>query len=496
MKPTFYLLLLIAYSSINCFSQSPCKEIVGYYPNWQWYDRSKLVNPKTLDYSKYTIINYAFLKPEMDGTISLTDSWADQNLLLGENDWQNGGYIPNTSLIDLAHQNNVKVLPSIGGWTLSNNFPSIAEDPIKRSNFVNACIQLINTYNFDGIDLDWEYPGYSPHSGTISDKENFSLLLVELRSALNDLSNQINKPLLLTAAVGAAQAHMNNIDWNIAQQNLDIINLMSYDFFGTWNSLTNHNSPLYAPSIGDPYLNIDAAANLLVNEYQVDPGKITIGVAFYGRSFKTTSPPSLHSTHLSQSDLITFSQDEGTPLYYNILNNYDLFNEHWDSYASVPYLTGKNDLNTFVSFDNATSIAKKATYIMENQFAGAIIWEITGDYIETYSGSGIIKNTPLVDTLNAMFCNYNVVTHQYPKLLHKPINIYPNPASSNFYITNDTNSESIKIQVYTQTGILIKVLQFNHTNHVKIDFNEPAGVYFVKVTTDHKDTFFKLLKID
>jgi len=67
-----------------------CYEVVGYYPNWQWYDRNKLVNPNTIDYSKYTILNYAFLVPEADGIISLFDPWADENLLLGQIDWSTG----------------------------------------------------------------------------------------------------------------------------------------------------------------------------------------------------------------------------------------------------------------------------------------------------------------------------------------------------------------------------------------------------------------------
>ena len=223
---------LIIVSTCQSFAQ-PCKEIVGYYPSWQWYDRDKLVNPQTIDYSKYSILNYAFLKPEPDGSISFFDSWADENLLLGETDWSTGGYIPNTSLISNAHTNNVKVLPSIGGWTLSDNFPSIASDPIKRQTFAQACVNLLQTYNFDGIDLDWEYPGFIDHNGTPQDFQNFTLLLQEVRTAIDNYGATINKPMLLTAAVGASQEHMNNVHWSAVAPLLDIINLMSYDSFGT-----------------------------------------------------------------------------------------------------------------------------------------------------------------------------------------------------------------------------------------------------------------------
>jgi len=74
-----------------------------------------LVEHVSIDYSKYTIINYSFFSPQVDGSIIQTDAWADENLLFGEHDWVNGGYLPNTSLIDIAHVNGVKVLVSIGG---------------------------------------------------------------------------------------------------------------------------------------------------------------------------------------------------------------------------------------------------------------------------------------------------------------------------------------------------------------------------------------------
>lgn len=55
------LLLSMYWGTLTSIAAQPCKEVVGYYPNWQWYDRAKLVNPASIDYSKYTILNYAFL---------------------------------------------------------------------------------------------------------------------------------------------------------------------------------------------------------------------------------------------------------------------------------------------------------------------------------------------------------------------------------------------------------------------------------------------------
>ena len=407
LKPNKFLLgIFFLTLFFNVKAQNNCKEVVGYYPNWQWYDRAQLVNPQTVDYSKYTILEYCFFAPQPDGSINSTDAWADENLLLGQPDWINGGYIPNTSIVDLAHNNNVKILPSIGGWTLSGNFPSIAADPVKRATFAQACVNLIQTYNFDGIDIDWEYPGYTPHGGTSADIVNFTLLLQEIRTAIDNYGNSVGKTMLLTAAVGTAQDKMDDVDWPAVSGLLDIINLMSYDFFGAWDATTNHNAPLTAPTQGNPDFNIEKSVDLLVNAYGVSPNKITVGLAFYGRSVKTNGSATLHGPSNGNTDATTFWEDDGSPLYYNVMNKAHLFTNNWDNNAQVPYLTGNGNLNTFVSYDNERSIGLKAQFIVDNNLRGAIIWEITGDYIETSPGSGIIAGTPLVDTLNNVFCNY------------------------------------------------------------------------------------------
>ncbi len=125
MKKLLFAIVCILFF-LNTSGQED-KTIVGYYPNWQWYDRANLVNPETIQYEKYSIINYAFFSPQSDGSISLTDPWADENLLLGPMIWWPDPHNDSTrSLPYLAHQEGVKVLPSIGGWTLSYNFSSIA----------------------------------------------------------------------------------------------------------------------------------------------------------------------------------------------------------------------------------------------------------------------------------------------------------------------------------------------------------------------------------
>ncbi|HRD40616.1 MAG TPA: glycosyl hydrolase family 18 protein, partial [Bacteroidia bacterium] len=95
-------------------------------------------------------------------------------------------------------------------------------------------------------DIDWEYPGYAPHSGTAADKVNFTLLLQNIRDSLNALGTLKNAYYKLSACFSADPALMQNIQWSNVVPLLDMINLMSYDFFGAWDCVANHNSPLYS----------------------------------------------------------------------------------------------------------------------------------------------------------------------------------------------------------------------------------------------------------
>jgi len=173
-----------------------------------------------------------FFKPETTGLISNTDTWADENLLQGQINWSTNptSYYPNTSMIDLAHNAGTKVMVSIGGWTLSDNFPVIAANASKRALFASECTRLLKFYKFDGIDIDWEYPGFVDHSGTSSDKQNFTLLIKQIKDSITVLGNVKGKNYLLSACFSADPTKADDIEWNNVTPLLDMVNLMSYDF--------------------------------------------------------------------------------------------------------------------------------------------------------------------------------------------------------------------------------------------------------------------------
>jgi chitinase len=91
----------------------------------------------------------------------------------------------------------MKVLISIGGWTWSGNFSNAAKDDDSRKRFSSSCLDLyLKKYPgvFDGLDIDWEYPVSGGLTmGNAADKVNYTLLLQEIRSQLDDLGKIDNR---------------------------------------------------------------------------------------------------------------------------------------------------------------------------------------------------------------------------------------------------------------------------------------------------------------
>jgi chitinase len=381
------------------------KNVIGYYTTYEWYKRSGLTAPMKMDFSKYTMINYAFFAPDANGDLIGMDAWADSILLKGLFDYGSPvqpTYIPNTSLIDLCHVSGTKVMLSLGGWNSCVNFTKVAADPVKRANLAHSCVRALANYGFDGIDVDWEFPGSVEIGGSPADKENFTLMMKNIRDSIDVYGLAVKYKFLLTAAFGSHDVFNKYIEWDKLNTILDMFNMMTYDFNGGWSEHACHNSPLFAPSQGDTNA-LDNTFKRITNKYGVPPEKVNLGAAFYGRSLlgKPGTKLDLYGTsHMGLADSITLIPDLGGALYWNLMKYKDKFEEHWDEKAQVPYLVGKGELNTFVSFDNAKSIALKAEYVKQNDAGGLIIWEVSGDALEKKEGLGIIDETPLIDAIN------------------------------------------------------------------------------------------------
>mmetsp|Transcript_29657 Transcript_29657/g.65706 ORF Transcript_29657/g.65706 Transcript_29657/m.65706 type:complete len:559 (+) Transcript_29657:60-1736(+) len=418
-------------ASASTGSSSPSKKtIIGYYASWQWYDRSKLAQPSNMDFTKVDRVNFAFFQTDTNGNIYGTDSWADPQVLFGPIDWNpppEGDeaktykcswdqpkkkackhHKVKEGLIHLAHAAGAEIYPSIGGWTLSDAFPAMAASASARSNFASKCAQLVKEYEFDGIDLDWEYPGYEDHSGTPADKANFNLLLDDVRAALDKLTRRTGKKYGLTAALPCGPDRMDDMDIPHVAATLDELNLMTYDFHGAWDAVTGVNAPLYPQGWGPDHFDVDSCVNNWINA----GGKredINIGLPFYGRSFANAQ--GLKQPHLG-TDKGNWRQDEGTPQYFNIMSKLGRMTTVRDDRTTTEYSYFK-DGGGMVSYDNEQAICDKTQYVIDHKLNGFIIWELSGDLMPDLS-------TPLLDAVNAKLASPEMKCGVDSPLLQQP----------------------------------------------------------------------------
>lgn len=132
----------------------------------------------------------------------------------------------------------LKVTLAVGGWNEGSlNYSTMAQSPDTRRKFINSVVQYVSKYNFDGFDLDWEFPG--TRGGRKEDKENFVALVKELKEELK------KGQWILTAALGAAPDTIESAyDVPEISKYLDLIHLMCYDYHGSWDRKVGSNAPL------------------------------------------------------------------------------------------------------------------------------------------------------------------------------------------------------------------------------------------------------------
>ena len=215
-------------------------------------------------------------------------------------------------LMALKQRNpDLKILPSVGGWTLSDPFFGFT-DKANRDTFVASMEKFLRTWKFyDGIDIDWEFPGgdgANPNIGSpLNDGKAYTALMQELRVMLDGLENEFGKEYQLTSAIGAGADKIEDVNYFDASQHMDYIFAMTYDFYGGWNNITGHQTAIFCgesmsadqcagTGFDDkgkprkyPAYTVDNAAQALLQQ-GVNPGKIVIGTAMYGRGWQGVYP--------------------------------------------------------------------------------------------------------------------------------------------------------------------------------------------------------------
>ncbi len=394
------------------------RKVIANFAQWGIYGRDYQV--ADIPAHKLTHINYAFVG--IDGTtlkVKSVDEYADFEKVFPA---ENG--LPAQSWADasLSRAGNfgrlrqlkqkyphIKLMLSVGGWTLSTFFSDVALTGETRERFAASAVDMMIHQGFDGIDLDWEYPVSGglpqPPEGLTNaqmsielekqyqryrpvDRDNYVHLLREIRRQLDEKTAETGDKYELTIAGPAGSDKIANYDLRGMMPYLDFINLMAYDFHGGWENVTGHHAAMVAHPSDNGDVSIESAVQTYLS-MGVPSEKLVLGVPFYGRAWE-----GVQSTENG-----VFQPSTGIPApsgpghweagafdYWLISQMIDdgrttLF---WDSNSKCSYAYGANisggkNGGMFITFDDVRSIKNKTDYIKAQKLGGALLWELSGD---------------------------------------------------------------------------------------------------------------------
>lgn len=358
------------------------KLIVGYFVEWGIYERNYNVSDIPTD--KLNVINYAFADISPSLEVTIYDSWAAVEKAFPGDTWDQPlrGNFNQLKKLKAANPHLITMI-SVGGWTLSGRFSDAALTPASRQKFAASAVRFIRQYGFDGVDIDWEYPGGGGLETNVSrpeDRQNFTALLTELRNQLDAAGIADGKRYYLSIAAPAGPDKIANIELAQIAQVLDWINIMTYDFAGAWDPRTGHHSPMYG-DFGDPLTVDNAVKTYLAGGVPKD--KLVVGVPFYGRSWRGV-PSTANGLRQTATGAGPGTFEGGVMEFYDIerllAQQPNVYKRYWDPTGQVPWVYAPTvSGGAFITYDDRESMGIKADYIKQNDLRGVMFWELSGD---------------------------------------------------------------------------------------------------------------------
>jgi chitinase len=321
--------------------KEPDKVFVGYV-----YQK-----PQKINFHLYTHLCHAFLVADEDGKVRSSKT------------------CPGRQLVADAHKAGVKVLLSLGGWGWDKQFTAIVSKGEAEDRYVKAVMTIVDEYDYDGIDLDWEYPD------TTAKVAGFDRLCRRFRKDLDALGRKKGRHLFQTMAASANPLTLKWLTNKLLLETMDWLNVMTYDYTGDWTTYAGHHSPLFASSKqpGAP------RSTELTMKYLVDRGmpanRLVVGLPLYGRGFAVSEP------YAATNKAAKGKAPRGGN-YSNIdkLIRKDGWTRRWDSETKNPWAIAP-DRSAVIGYDDAESLSLRTAWAMKQGFRGIFFWQISGDLL-------------------------------------------------------------------------------------------------------------------
>ncbi|CAN9317488.1 unnamed protein product [Alternaria alternata] len=361
-----------------CSKNNGNARIVGYYEGWAPNRPCNVFWPEDIPIGLYTHINFAFATIDPKTFKVAPSSKTDVDLY-------------KRLMLHKQKDPGLKVFIAIGGWTFNDpgptatTFSDLAASVPRQKTFIDSLLSFMSTYGFDGLDLDWEYPVAEDRSGREVDFDNFPKFMSRLKQALTSASKG------LTITLPASYWYLQHFDLVNLEKSVDWFNIMSYDLHGTWDKGNK-----WTGNVLNPHTNlteIDAALDLLWRN-DVDPTKVVMGVAFYGRAFSATSESCLEPgcTYESGGQKGKCSREVGILLNSEID---DMVTANAGSVTLYKKEAAKVATwgNQWISYDDEETLQMKSEYAQTLCLGGLMVWAISHDTKDRKYNKALAKVT-------------------------------------------------------------------------------------------------------
>lgn len=349
---------------------------VCYFTNWSNKRPVVKLNFQLVDIdpSLCTHIVYAFAKLDTASKRLVASQSDDDNGQLGA--LKHGRFFDFTAL--KKHQPGLVTLLSVGGAgdKVSGEFASVSQSEEDRRLFARNCRIFLRDRDFDGLDIDWEFP-------TDIFKDDFTLMLKALREEFEqDSLTSKKKRLILTIAAGASEKVITD-SYNVTEivKYVDFINVMTYDYFGEWSKLTGFTSPLYSRHSNrkfNPTLSQDWTIRKWIS-VGAPSDKLVLGTTGKALSFVLGDPNSngVGAPVEGPTKLGGVFPKSGSLAYFEVCQWLKQgATIRWDDEQKMHYAY-KN--NVWVGYESTRSIKEKVKYAKGMGLGGMMFWSFDLD---------------------------------------------------------------------------------------------------------------------